>query len=188
MGQDSSTMAEERVVIGKTEQKYVDEHVERYKFACKFANGRAVLDAACGSGYGTEMLSKYALSVLGVDNDMEAIQLSKSRLESIEAWDLDNIDSDRHFDLIVSFETIEHLENPKHFIDWAFNHCDMFVFSVPLNCPSPFHKHVYKSVEDVQKLIGKECRWLSQKRGEGDTEILEGTDGKFEYLIGVWKH
>ncbi len=45
------------------------EHWHRYAFARRFVDGRRVLDAACGEGYGTALLGTAAAGVVGVDID-----------------------------------------------------------------------------------------------------------------------
>ena len=43
------------------------EHFHRYAFAAQFVKGKRVLDMACGDGYGSNMLSKEAEYVVGID-------------------------------------------------------------------------------------------------------------------------
>ena len=73
-----------------------------------------ILDAACGSGYGTYLLSQGSHDCVGVDKDPEAVAFSKSvyvepNLQFLEADVVDLPLSGETFDLVVSFETIEHL-------------------------------------------------------------------------------
>ena len=73
-----------------------------------------ILDAACGSGYGTYLLSQGSHDCVGVDKDPEAVAFSKSvyvrpNLQFVEADVVDLPFSGETFDLVVSFETIEHL-------------------------------------------------------------------------------
>ena len=49
------------------------EHIHRYAFAQAFVQGRRVLDAACGEGYGSALLAGCADSVVGVDISEEAV-------------------------------------------------------------------------------------------------------------------
>jgi len=92
------------------------EHVHRYVFAGDLVRGKTVLDAACGEGYGSAYLARTARSVLGVDISEDAIAHARSRYLS------DNLEfqladccrmpfQDDQFDCIVSFETLEHLED-----------------------------------------------------------------------------
>ena len=38
-------------VPGKSEERIEADHMERYHFACEFAQGKSILDIACGVGY-----------------------------------------------------------------------------------------------------------------------------------------
>ena len=55
------------------------EHLHRYMLAAKFAEGKTVLDIACGEGYGTYILSQVAKSVIGVDISKETIAAAKEK-------------------------------------------------------------------------------------------------------------
>jgi 2-polyprenyl-3-methyl-5-hydroxy-6-metoxy-1,4-benzoquinol methylase len=106
--------------IGKNIQEIEPKHVERYQFANKFvSNGDIVLDAACGIGYGSNILAQSAKSVLSLDNSEEALEYCRTHwgAENI-TYDVIDLESDFQnnvngkFDVIVSLETLEHLENP----------------------------------------------------------------------------
>jgi len=91
------------------------EHWHRYVFARAFAPGRRVLDAACGEGYGSAMLADAAASVLGVDIADAAVAHARQRYAEhanlrFEQGDCTALTcADGQFDLIVSFETLEHV-------------------------------------------------------------------------------
>jgi 2-polyprenyl-3-methyl-5-hydroxy-6-metoxy-1,4-benzoquinol methylase len=106
--------------IGKNIQEIEPKHVERYRFANKFvSDGDVVLDAACGIGYGSNILAQSAKSVLSLDNSEEALEYCRTYwgAENI-TYDVIDLESDFQnnvngkFDVIVSLETLEHLENP----------------------------------------------------------------------------
>ncbi|GEM_PF-393931 len=92
------------------------EHLHRYKLAKMLAVGRDVLDIACGEGYGASILVESAKSVVGVDISPDAVEHAKSnysdpritfKVGSVTDIPIPN-DS---VDMVVSFETIEHLED-----------------------------------------------------------------------------
>ena len=90
------------------------EHWHRYCIAAPLARGRTVLDAACGEGYGSALLARGATKVIGIDIGAEAIAHAQSRyrapnLSYVVASVTDLPLADGAVDLIVSFETIEHL-------------------------------------------------------------------------------
>ena len=95
-------------------REIVYEHWHRYAWARGLVAGKDVLDCACGEGYGSRLLADRARSVVGVDVDPEAIAHARRRyaadaLEFVEADALDLPFDDDRFDVVVSFETLEHL-------------------------------------------------------------------------------
>ena len=100
------------------------EHWHRYAFARGLAVSKRVLDAACGEGYGSAQLAQVATQVVGVDIDATAIAHAQARygahanLRYLQA-DVTALDAlpDRSFDLIVSFETLEHVNAQERLLD-----------------------------------------------------------------------
>jgi SAM-dependent methyltransferase len=97
------------------------EHWHRYLYASGFSEGRTVLDLACGEGYGSNLLSLNAQTVIGVDISQETINHAASKyirdnLEfKVGSAGSIPIEGTEIFDLIVSFETIEHIsDNEQH--------------------------------------------------------------------------
>lgn len=92
------------------------EHFHRYVFAREMVRGKRVLDAACGEGYGSALLAAAASSVEGVDISEQAVAHARSRYQAqnLEFRACDCLDlpyEEDEFDCIVSFETLEHLED-----------------------------------------------------------------------------
>ncbi len=99
-------------------------HMVRYLTARRLCPGRAVLDVACGEGYGSWLMAQWgAQSVLGVDASNDAVDKAKDRFASDSVHfatgfgeSLPTIVSGQQFDLIISLDTIEHVENPELFL------------------------------------------------------------------------
>lgn len=94
------------------------EHISRYRFAAQFVAGKRVLDVASGTGYGSELLKQAgATEVIGVDYASDAVEYSLAE-HCVGHPDYvlgDGIRlplGDRLFDVIVSFETLEHVQEP----------------------------------------------------------------------------
>jgi O-antigen biosynthesis protein len=120
---ENVTGVHERLVLGQALALTEEEHLARYRFAAGLVTGRRVADIACGTGYGTRMLSQAgANSVLGMDLSEDAVNASKTlnhdpkvSYEVADAQMLTAI-SDNEFDVVVSFETIEHLPDVEAYL------------------------------------------------------------------------
>jgi ubiquinone/menaquinone biosynthesis C-methylase UbiE len=104
------------------------EHWHRYAFARRFATGKRVLDAACGEGYGTALLSKVASAVVGVDIDAATVAHASgrygdgARVRFVEGSCTELPLPNACIDVVVSFETIEHLrevDQPRMLAEFA---------------------------------------------------------------------
>jgi len=101
------------------------QHEERYRFAGQLARNRRVLDAACGNGYGTAMMREQgAASVAGVDLAWDAVRQASAFHATAGAGFLLGSAlalpfADAAFDLFVSLETIEHIEDDRAYVDEA---------------------------------------------------------------------
>lgn len=97
------------------------EHLARYQVAAQLAESRRVLDAACGEGYGTNLIvAAGAVSAVGIDVDEKTVGHARMRYPAAEfiRGDVRELPFENGaFDLVVSFETIEHLRDPEAVLD-----------------------------------------------------------------------
>src|SRR5574344_743539 len=92
------------------------EHLHRYMWARQFVENKKVLDIACGEGYGSAILAEKAKTVCGVDICGECVANARKKypyIEFIEADIANFVNHNDNFDVIVCFETLEHLELKK---------------------------------------------------------------------------
>lgn len=155
-------------------------HVSRYLFAKPFCSGKKVLDIACGEGYGSALLAKWgAESVLGVDIAPAAIDAAKSNFSgpavSFVQGDIvqsEILDGETDFDLIVSLETIEHVDDPEKFLLTLKKHLKPDGVII-VSCPNdhwyykdggdnPYHmrRYTFQEFKDFsEKILGPAGAW-----------------------------
>jgi len=146
------------------------EHMARYFFAGQFVAAKNVLDVASGSGYGARYLSnKGAAKVVGVDNSREAVKYSQEKyqtsgIEFILADAAKLPFEDDIFDIVVSFETIEHLDDQEKFlreIKRVLKKDGLLIISTPNVLVFPkgntFHKKELAPLEFISLLSKNFC-------------------------------
>ncbi|MBI4973792.1 class I SAM-dependent methyltransferase [Candidatus Roizmanbacteria bacterium] len=163
----------ERIIpdqLSRHSRRLFMEHIDRYNFALPYVHDKMVADVACGSGYGSHLLANNgAKKVTGIDCDRKTIQYAKKRYPRCnitykvgEAEDLPL--STISIDVVVSFETIEHIENPKRFLSEAkrvLKKSGLLIISTPNKKYSigdnPFHFSEH-NLEEFNQLLKKYFR------------------------------
>src|SRR3984957_5374705 len=97
------------------------EHFHRYCLARDLCPGLDVLDVASGEGYGSSILANVARSVIGADGDPAAIAHARTtyrgeNLRFVEGSALDLPLGEASVDVVVSFETLEHVREHARFM------------------------------------------------------------------------
>lgn len=91
-------------------------HLAVYEWIGARVLGLRVVDLACGEGYGSEVLSRSAASVVGVDANPEAFAHARLRYVRqnlvFERALVETYGSPRCCDAVVLLQTIEHLHDP----------------------------------------------------------------------------
>jgi SAM-dependent methyltransferase len=154
----------------------VYEHWHRYLIARDQVAGKVVLDIGSGEGYGSHLLSSAAQSVVGVDLSSEAVDHASTKYASANlrylAASCTQIPlPSQSFDVIVSFEMIEHIHEQAEFIAEVHRLLKpdgLFIVSSP-NRPEYSEKTGYNNEFHVKELDRAELKalldphWPAQK-------------------------
>jgi SAM-dependent methyltransferase len=151
-------------------------HYRRYSFVEADLSGGTNCDIACGTGYGTILLSKKSKTIIGYDIDSYVIDQIKSRYSNFknatfECLNIMNFNFVETFDNVVSFETLEHFtESDVHIILSKFRKAlksnGYLYFSVPYEQKNDFRMKIlghHKSFDIDEKKI---ATWLSSSNFE----------------------
>lgn len=166
----------ERVIPELVDADLLNEHLARYRFAKRFADklgvSARILDAGCGTGYGTAELSG-AASVTGTDVAAEAVSHAHARYGSERVRFIQGSCetlpfSDAAFDLLTAFEVIEHLDRWQDLLAEAqrvLKPDGVFLVSTPNRDyyeqsrgeagPNPFHRHEFDYAEFQEALSAR---------------------------------
>jgi SAM-dependent methyltransferase len=162
MRKDQSELEDtgERLIVeGHDQNLTYGEHLARYVSVLDITKNKVVLDVACGTGYGSSLIAKTAKKVIGVDNSPQAIKYSKknynaSNIEFVVGDATQLPLQDQSVDVVVSFETIEHLLKPTLFINEikrVLKPGGTFIVSTPNAAEfmegNEYHKHEFKLAE-----------------------------------------
>jgi ubiquinone/menaquinone biosynthesis C-methylase UbiE len=160
------------------------EHWHRYHYAATLAANKRVLDVACGEGYGSALLGSIAASVAGVDIAEAAVQHARQAYRGRQNLSFHNASccelpfADDSFDVVISFETVEHIAEQSAFIaeiDRVLAPGGMLVMSSPNKAEytdrrqfdNTFHvRELYRN--EFESLLAERfgaVRWLGQKNG-----------------------
>jgi len=196
--QDDLPFTGERFVPGVAGEIWY-EHWHRYHFAAPLVAGRRVLDVACGEGYGSALLARTAARVTGADIAAPAIAHARTRYSGLANLDFCEADcaalpfADASFDVVVSFETIEHITAQQAFLREVRRVLQPGGFVV-LSCPNKaeytdardhvneFHvRELYR--DEFARLLASEfpqVAWYGQRPGFFSVVWPEGTDARAE--------
>jgi SAM-dependent methyltransferase len=99
------------------ENYWFQRHLAVYEWVGARVAGLRVLDMACGEGYGAEVLSRTAASVVGVDANPDAHEHAALRYRrqnlSFERGLVETYGAAGSFDAVVFLQTIEHVQDPE---------------------------------------------------------------------------
>lgn len=159
-------------------KKLIQEHTLRYTFARAFVKNKVVVDLGCGTGYGTQILAlNNSRKIYGVDSNAHAIEYAQKHYSHkkiiYKHQDGENTKLPSSVaDVVVAFEIIEHVENPKKFLKEAsrlLKPGGTLFLSTPNNETSygdnPYHVKEY-SIQELKKMVSEfpDVTWYGQRR------------------------
>lgn len=167
-------------------------HVQRYKFAAMRVDG-FVLDAACGVGYGSQLMNKFA-EVTGMDIEPEAIDYARFYYPgpAYKLHDLDGGGEIGQYDWVVSFETIEHLKKPELALS-GFRGSDNLIISTPNELEFPFkpedHQGEYPhqkhyTPDEFEKLLN-DTGWKVKEKWGQETKVSPVSRNQGKFLVWI---
>jgi SAM-dependent methyltransferase len=155
---DSLPLTGERTAPGVPSENYwFQRHVAAYRFAASTAEG-TVVDAGCGEGYGTEIITRQARGAVGLDLDEPTLIHASRRYGALRflRCDLTSLPlAPSSVDSIVALQVIEHLESADVFIagsSRALRPGGVLILSTPNRATfpaglNPFHTKEYEAAE-----------------------------------------
>jgi SAM-dependent methyltransferase len=157
----------ERTLPDVPEENYwFQRHLVVYEWIRRRVGGQRVIDMACGEGYGSDLLSRSAAAVVGVDANPEAHEHAKAR------YTRPGLRFERNMiqlfaepaDAIVFLQTIEHVEDPGGLLEHFKRISNVVFVSTPNvltlapegaeRSGNPWHVHEYRA-EEFRALLGE---------------------------------
>jgi SAM-dependent methyltransferase len=150
----------ERTLPDVPEENYwFQRHLVVYDWIRRRVGGLRVVDMACGEGYGSDVLSRSAASVVGVDANPDAHEHAKARYTRPGLrFERDMIQTFAEpCDAVVFLQTIEHVEDPGELLEHFKRISDVAYISTPNvltlapkgaeRSGNPWHVHEYRAQE-----------------------------------------
>lgn len=155
-------------------------HRAAYEWARARADGGPVLDLGCGSGHGAALLARAGLPVVGLDR-VPPDRAQRAAGAAFVCADLAGLPlRPGRFPLVVSFQVIEHLEDPRPYLE-ALAACVRRDGEVVITTPNrltsdgvnPYHVHEYEAGELAECLRRRFAE--VEVRGVGASEPVRRT-------------
>lgn len=183
---------------------YQKNHFRRYEFAKSIiANGDICGDFACGTGYGSVLISDKANKVIGADIDLKVINAIKERYKeknnvTFFNENLLNLNYVNTFDTVISFETIEHfaeedIKNLLEIFSKSLKKNGKLIFSTPYNQEKSeaamklgFHLTFYINEDKIKNWLNAAGLKIETIKYQNyQTHLIEEISDNKEFIICV---
>jgi 2-polyprenyl-3-methyl-5-hydroxy-6-metoxy-1,4-benzoquinol methylase len=178
----------ERAVFLKGDAVFPRE-TQRYNWARQNLKGTSILEIGCSTGYGCQFLPDN-YTYMGIDYDPIIIQIAKE-----QKWQANcefvNVDINKigiyHYDTIIAFEVIEHLDNGLEIVEMLKRHCHRLLITVPHNEPKGFWGDHHKLHGLKEKdFSGFKFNYINEHGHISDTLDPISESNRCNLMIGRW--
>jgi len=167
-------------------------HRAAYLFAMKVGGTRA-LDLGCGTGYGSAELADTLGSVVAVDRIAPDANARRPSAHFLRA-DLNGIPlAPRSFDLVVSFQVIEHLEDPSVYLQsiaGLLRESGTALLTTPNRLTSdgvnPFHVREY-TADELARSLGRVFAEVEMKGIGATPEVARYLEARLARIRRIMK-
>jgi O-antigen biosynthesis protein len=191
----------ERYIPGQGGCQLAYEHLHRYLFALRWAEGEQVLDLACGNGYGAALLARRASHVWALDVDQETIAGARkdwcaNNLTFVQGDAMQLPLRSGSIGLVVAMEALEHIKDQERLLREIARVCsedgialvstpNKAVYSDAREYVNPFHvRELY--FDDFVSLLKKHFKYIDvvgQQMRAGSLLSNDSADASFEVLV-----
>lgn len=166
-----------------------DREVTRYRWAAENLLGTKVFELGCTSGYGIQFFPKN-IEYTGLDYDKHIINAAKDQDWGYNAQfihaDINNFELD-HYDTIVAFEVIEHLENGLEIVERLKNHCNRLMITVPmLEPPGKWGPHHKLHMLDESYFPSFKFKYIAPDGSLLDAPLVRDDPDNINLMLCIW--
>lgn len=175
----------EPIKYGRDSRSYLG-HTFRYYLAKRFLEPTdIVIDIACGVGYGSQILASACAEVYSYDIDEDALTHARKKYNvpdktHFDVMDLETVTDLPVCDVIVSFETIEHIDNVERLAPIMRARARrLIIMSTPWrDTKSPHHKRAFFTEKELYSMFqdDKWALWELVKQGPYSVAVFYRKD------------
>lgn len=161
------------VEISKAWPNYYKKDRWEYDLASKYVEPKSsLLEIGCGKGYFLQRMERKDVECVGLELNNEAIVNKVCRSEIYREFIEDHIKRGRKYDVVVSFQVLEHVEDPMSFIksalsllnaggklilstpnnDFAIHKNFQDAFDFPPHHVGQYNKQVYENISGILEI------------------------------------